>query len=67
MQDRQRWDVIIVDVCEAKGIDPQVVRDLLALEKEHSDLLGWGARPNLRRDIARVIDLALDRRRGEKK
>jgi hypothetical protein len=65
MQDTERRDAIIVDVCKAKAIDPQVVRDLLALEKEHPDLLGWGARPNLRRDIARIIDLALDRRRGE--
>lgn len=64
MQNKERWDAIIVDVCTAKGIDPQVVRDLLALEKEHSDLLGWGARPNLRRDMTRVIELALERRRG---
>lgn len=54
---------IIKDVCEKAELDEAIVMRLLDLENRHRDLLAWGARPGLRRDIATIMDEELEKRR----
>lgn len=49
-------DDVIVSVCERNGMDPDLVRALLALESSFPNLHGYGMRPALRREMARIID-----------
>lgn len=49
-------DDLIVSVCARHGTDPDVVRALLALEADFPNLHGWGQRPSLRREMARIMD-----------
>jgi hypothetical protein len=50
---------IIAAVAEQTGVDPDLIVSLLALEPNHRNLHAWGARPSLRRDIDRLIEVAL--------
>ncbi|WP_373461873.1 DNA modification system-associated small protein [Sphingomonas sp. SORGH_AS_0879] len=45
-----------MEVSSRHGVPVRVLRRLLALEDDHRNLHGWGARPALRRDIAAVIE-----------
>ncbi len=41
---------------DANGVPTETLRRLLALESNHQNLHGWGARPALRRAIAAIIE-----------
>ena len=64
MQNRDVRERIIADVCAEFELAPDLIRQLLELENRHRDLLAWGARPNLRRDISRVLDTELQKIRA---
>lgn len=49
---------IVGEVCGETGVDPALVLSLLALEDDHKNLHGYGARPKLRRAAERIIDTA---------
>jgi phenylalanyl-tRNA synthetase beta subunit len=59
MRNTELRDRIISEVCQEFDVDEAFILELLSLESEHGDLLAWGARPNLRRDIATVVDRAV--------
>jgi hypothetical protein len=61
MLDQKLKDKIIDEVCEAADVDPQVVRHLLMLESKHKDLMAWGARPGLRREISALLEPELEK------
>lgn len=61
MLDRNSKDEIIDAVCKASDVDPQVVRRLIQLESKHKDLLAWGARPGLRREISTLLEPELEK------
>ncbi|CAN7273652.1 hypothetical protein [Mesorhizobium sp. RIZ17] len=63
MRDKELRKRIVTDVCGGMGLDPDVIFQLLALENEHRDLFAWGSRPNLRRDIAAIVEQELEKRR----
>lgn len=56
---------IIADVCAEEGVDQSFIMALLDLETQHGDLLAWGAKPNLRRDVAEIVETALAKHRAE--
>lgn len=56
---------IIADVCAKEGVDESFIHALLDLETQHGDLLAWGARPHLRRDVAAIVETALAKHRAE--
>ncbi|GLQ12075.1 hypothetical protein GCM10007913_40070 [Devosia yakushimensis] len=56
---------IIADVCAEQGIDQSFIEALLDLETDHGDLLAWGARPHLRRDVGGIVEQALAKHRAE--
>ena len=41
---------------ETNDIPEETLCRLLALERDHQNLHGWGARPALRRDISKIIE-----------
>ncbi len=49
----------IEQVAGATGVPVDVIVDLLNLEYRHQNLHGWGARPQLRRDMAEIVNRAL--------
>lgn len=53
-------DDLIMAVCERNGVDPETMRELLSLEEDFPNLHGWGARPALRRAIAKIVDGSLE-------
>ncbi len=59
MQNKELREKIVEDICRDRKIDPALIFELLALESEHRDLFAWGARPNLRRDIEKIVEKAL--------
>tara|TARA_R110000796_G_scaffold250870_1_gene381067 strand:+ start:5629 stop:5832 length:204 start_codon:yes stop_codon:yes gene_type:complete len=63
MQNKELKAKIVQKVCEQAGVEPELVNHLLELESKHSDLLAWGSRPNLRRDISALMDEELSKRR----
>lgn len=64
MQDKGLRRKIVIDICSGMDdLDPEVIFRLLALETEHRDLFAWGSRPNLRRDIAAIVEAELEKRR----
>ncbi|NGP16528.1 hypothetical protein [Devosia aurantiaca] len=65
MKDKEGRAAIVAEVCAQEGVDPSFIEALLDLETEHGDLLAWGARPHLRRDVSRIVDLALKKHRAE--
>ncbi|ESQ84200.1 hypothetical protein AEAC466_10675 [Asticcacaulis sp. AC466] len=60
MKNKDLRDQIISEVCQEFEVDKLFILELMSLESEHGDLLAWGAKPNLRRDIAAVVDRALN-------
>jgi hypothetical protein len=64
MQNKKLQNEIVEKTCKERNTDPAIVFELLALEGEHKDLFAWGARPNLRRDIEKILEKELARRRG---
>lgn len=46
-------------VAASTGVDAALIVELLALESRHQNLHGWGARPQLRREIAEIIGRVL--------
>jgi hypothetical protein len=56
---------IISDVCAEVGVDQSFIEALLDLETQHGDLLAWGAKPHLRRDVAAIVETALAKYRAE--
>lgn len=46
----------LMAVSVAHDVPVGTLRRLLALEGDHRNLHGWGARPALRRDIAAVLE-----------
>jgi len=50
---------VIRSVAEAKGVDPQLIMNLLGLESTHANLHAYGARKKLRRAAETLIDQAL--------
>ena len=61
MQDQELRDKIIDDICKASDLDPEIVRRLMQLEVKHKDLLAWGARPGLRREISALLEPELEK------
>jgi hypothetical protein len=51
-------EAIIRSVSEEQGVDPDLILELLALEPQHSNLHGYGARARLRRAAEALIDAA---------
>ena len=58
---------IVREVCDRSGLDAELIFRLLDLETRHRDLLAWGARPNLRRDITGIFEDEFEKRRAENK
>lgn len=50
-------------VSSQNGVSAETLRQLLALEENHSNLHTWGARPALRRQIGAIIEA--DMAKGE--
>jgi membrane-bound lytic murein transglycosylase B len=48
-------------VAQEKGVDPELILALLALESDHGNLHAYGARSKLRRAAETLIDAALAR------
>jgi len=67
MRNQELRSSIVRDICDRSGLDADLIFRLLELETKHRDLLAWGARPNLRRDIAAIFEEEFDRRRIESK
>lgn len=67
MRNQELRSSIVREICDRSGLDADLVFRLLNLETKHSDLLAWGARPNLRRDIAAIFEEEFDKRRTEGK
>lgn len=65
MQKKSSREKIIADVCSEVGVDRSFIEALLDLETQHGDLLAWGARPHLRRDVAAIVETALAKYRAE--
>ncbi|EOD8982456.1 TPA: DNA modification system-associated small protein [Pseudomonas aeruginosa] len=65
MQNKELKSKIIRQICENEGVSTELVLKLLDLESKHRDLLAWGARPGLRRDIAAIMEEELESRRTE--
>jgi hypothetical protein len=65
MKDNQRRSAIVAEVCAQLDVDQSFIEALLELETQHGDLLAWGARPHLRRDVAAIVELALKKHRAE--
>ncbi|HCE6897656.1 DNA modification system-associated small protein [Pseudomonas aeruginosa] len=65
MQNKELKSKIIRQICENEGVSTELVLKLLDLESKHRDLLAWGARPGLRRDIAAIMEEELELRRTE--
>ncbi|MES0050609.1 DNA modification system-associated small protein [Mesorhizobium sp. M0053] len=63
MQNKELRAKIVDEICRERQTDPAIVLELLALESEHRDLFSWGARPNLRRDIEKIVEKELALRR----
>lgn len=49
---------MLADIAAAHEVDETLVVQLLGLEDEFPDVYAWGARANLKRRIARMLDLA---------
>lgn len=65
MKNNESRAKIIAEVCAEEGVDQSFIESLLELETQHGDLLAWGARPHLRRDIATIVEVALAKHRAE--
>jgi len=59
MLDNDQKQEIIAEVAGANGVSAEILRELLALEKEFDNLHAWGARPALRRRMAELIDASM--------
>lgn len=65
MKNKEAKAKIIAEVCDEEGVDKSFIEALLELETQHGDLLAWGAKPHLRRDIANIVETALAKQRAE--
>jgi len=65
MKDKESRAAIVAEVCAQEGVDQSFIEALLELETQHGDLLAWGARPHLRRDVAAIVEVALKKHRAE--
>ena len=54
----------IEQVAAATGVSVDIIVDLLNLEFRHQNLHSWGARPQLRREMAEIVDCALAAEQG---
>lgn len=46
-------------LCGEYGVNEDLIRSILALEKEYPDLTAWGAKADLKRDLERLITTAV--------
>jgi hypothetical protein len=65
MKNKESKAKIIAEVCAEEGVDQSFIEALLDLETQHGDLLAWGAKPHLRRDVAAIVEVALAKHRAE--
>lgn len=65
MKNKELKAQIIAEVCAEQGMDRSFIEALLALETQHGDLLAWGAKPHLRRDVSALVEVALAKHRAE--
>jgi hypothetical protein len=63
MRNQEHISSIVRDICDRSDLDADLIFRLLNLETKHRDLLAWGARPNLRRDITAIFEEEFDKRR----
>ena len=53
------YDEIIRAVADRNEVSFDLVKKLIALEEDHGNLHGYGARPALKRAVNEIIDAAL--------
>ena len=56
---------IIREVAAEKGVEPELIVNLLGLEREFSNLHGYGARGKLRRAAEKMIDESMARQQND--
>lgn len=49
---------MLEDIAAERGLNPDIVGKVLALEVEFTNLDRWGARPELRRKLSELISVA---------
>ncbi|MCW1410792.1 MULTISPECIES: hypothetical protein [Rhizobium] len=67
MRNQELRSSIVREICDSSGLDAELIFRLLDLETKHRDLLAWGARPNLRRDITALFEEEFEKWRIEGK
>lgn len=65
MKNKELKARIVAEVCAEEGVDKSFIEALLELETQHGDLLAWGAKPHLRREVAAIVEMALATHRAE--
>ncbi len=65
MRNKEYKAKIIAEVCAEEGVDQSFIEALLDLETQHGDLMAWGAKPHLRRDVSAIVEVALAKHRAE--
>lgn len=62
----EEYRVTVAQVAKKAGLSEDLLIELLNLEFQHPNLHAYGARPALRREIAKIIEAAFEKEDGAK-